>query len=128
MDNFSVYLPGILMAYSAFLLGIASPGPNVLAVIGTSMGVGRGPAMALALGIATGSFCWATLAVLRLTALLSTYASALMVIKSAAVSISFGSLSRHSNQPLRLMASKPKNDLAADGHHGDIGCKASLFR
>ncbi|NTF08371.1 LysE family transporter [Agrobacterium rubi] len=81
MDNFSIYLPGILMAYSAFLLGIASPGPNVLAVIGTSMGVGRGPAMALALGIATGSFCWATLAVLGLSALLSTYASALITIK-----------------------------------------------
>ena len=81
MDDFSMYLPGILIAYSAFLLGIASPGPNVLAVIGTSMSVGRVPAMALALGIATGSLCWATLTVLGLSALLSTYAMALIVIK-----------------------------------------------
>ncbi|MGV1872843.1 LysE family translocator [Agrobacterium rosae] len=81
MGDLPIYLPGILMAYSAFLLGIASPGPNVLAVIGTSMSVGRTPAMALALGIATGSFCWAALAVAGLSALLLTYAMALIAIK-----------------------------------------------
>ena len=41
MQDITIYLPGILLAYSAFLLAIASPGPNVLAVIGTSMSVGR---------------------------------------------------------------------------------------
>lgn len=41
MQEFTLYLPGILLAYAAFLLAIASPGPNILAVIGTSMGVGR---------------------------------------------------------------------------------------
>ncbi|MES5099270.1 LysE family translocator [Agrobacterium sp. BA1120] len=81
MGELAIYLPGIFMAYSAFLLGIASPGPNVLAVIGTSMGVGRIPAMALAFGIATGSFCWATLTVMGLSALLSNYAMALIIIK-----------------------------------------------
>lgn len=39
MDQISPYLSGIILAYSAFLLAIASPGPNVLAVIGTSMSV-----------------------------------------------------------------------------------------
>ena len=81
MDNISLYLPGILLAYSAFLLGIASPGPNVLAVIGTSMEVGRKSGMALASGVALGSLCWALLTVVGLSALLSAYAFALTIIK-----------------------------------------------
>ena len=81
MDEISMYLPGIALAYSAFLLGIASPGPNVLAVIGTSMGDGRRSGIALALGIAAGSFCWALLTASGLSALLSSYASALTMIK-----------------------------------------------
>ncbi|MEM7210862.1 MAG: LysE family translocator [Pseudomonadota bacterium] len=75
------YLPGILLAYSAFLLGIASPGPNILAIMGTSMSAGRRSGIALALGVAFGSFTWAVLTVAGLSALLSTYASALIFIK-----------------------------------------------
>lgn len=81
MQDISLYLPGILLAYSAFLLAIASPGPNILAVIGTSMGVNRPSGMALAVGVASGSFTWALLTVFGLSALLATYASALLAIK-----------------------------------------------
>ncbi|MFT6025718.1 MAG: amino acid exporter [Ascidiaceihabitans sp.] len=81
MTNIALYLPGILMAYAAFLLAIASPGPNILAVIGTSMSIGRKSGIALALGVATGSFTWAVLTVIGLSALLSQYAVALIVIK-----------------------------------------------
>ncbi len=81
MQDFTLYLPGILLAYAAFLLAIASPGPNILAVIGTSMGVGRGSGISLALGVACGSFTWALLTVSGLSALLATYASALLLIK-----------------------------------------------
>ncbi len=81
MQDVSLYLPGILTAYAAFLLAIASPGPNILAVIGTSMSVGRGSGMALAMGVATGTFTWALLTIFGLSALLATYASALFAIK-----------------------------------------------
>ena len=81
MSEMSLYLPGILLAYSAFLLAIASPGPNILAVIGTSMGVGRASGVALALGVASGSFTWALLTVFGLSAILASYASALYLIK-----------------------------------------------
>ncbi|WP_227287660.1 LysE family translocator [Boseongicola sp. H5] len=81
MQDVSLYLPGILLAYSAFLLAIASPGPNILAVIGTSMSVNRASGMALAMGVATGSFTWALLTVFGLSAILATYASALLLIK-----------------------------------------------
>lgn len=81
MQDFSTYLPGILLAYSAFLLAIASPGPNILAVIGTSMSVSRQSGISLALGVASGSFTWALLTVFGLSAILATYASALLLIK-----------------------------------------------
>ena len=81
MQEISIYLPGILLAYSAFLLGVASPGPNILAVIGTSMSAGRASGVALALGVAVGSLTWSSLSVIGLTAILSTYAVALYVVK-----------------------------------------------
>lgn len=81
MTDLATYLPGILMAYAAFLLGLASPGPNVLAVIGTAMGVNRRSGMALAAGVAVGSLSWAMLTVIGLSALLATYAWALIAIK-----------------------------------------------
>lgn len=81
MSELALYLPGILLSYAAFLLAIASPGPNILAVIGTSMGVNRRSGMALAMGVATGSFTWALLTVFGLSALLASYVSALIVIK-----------------------------------------------
>jgi amino acid exporter len=83
MTTFLIYLPNILLAYTAFLLAIASPGPNVLAVVGTSMGVGRKSGIALAFGVSLGSFCWAVLTVAGLSTLLAAYASALIVIKIA---------------------------------------------
>ena len=83
MDQISVYLPGIILAYSVFFVAIASPGPNILAVIGTSMSVGRASGVALALGVAAGSFCWALLTAFGLSALLVYYAAALTVIKIA---------------------------------------------
>ena len=83
MDTISIYLPGIALAYSAFLLSIMSPGPNVLAVMGTSMSVGRPAGLALGLGVAAGSFCWAMLTATGLSALLASYAIALTIIKLA---------------------------------------------
>lgn len=81
MDQIVAYLPSILMAYTAFLIAMMSPGPNVMAVMGTSMSFGRSQGVALALGISTGSFIWGTLAAAGLSTLLATYALALTVLK-----------------------------------------------
>jgi amino acid exporter len=81
MDEISPYLPGIGLAYSAFLLSIMSPGPNVLAIMGTSMSVGRPQGVALGLGVAAGSFCWAMLTATGLSAILARFAVALTAIK-----------------------------------------------
>ena len=81
MDQVALYLTGILVAYGVFIMGIFSPGPNILSIIGTSVAVGRPSGKALAMGIASGSFLWGLLAWFGLTTVLLTYASLVTAIK-----------------------------------------------
>lgn len=83
MEQLTLYLPAILLAFSAFMLGMFSPGPNIMSIVGTSMGVGRKSGKALALGVASGSFFWGLLAWLGLTSIITLYASAMLIIKIA---------------------------------------------
>ncbi len=83
MEQIGEYLPGILLAYGATLLGILSPGPNMLAVMATSMRVGRPAGRALALGIGSGALIWSTLAWAGLATVLTLYASVMIFIKIA---------------------------------------------
>jgi len=81
MDAWTVYLPGILLALGACGLGLMSPGPNVMAVIGTSISSGRRQGMALAAGVSAGSALWALATAAGFSSLLAAYAGALTVIK-----------------------------------------------
>jgi amino acid exporter len=90
MDQFAHYLPGMLVAYGAFTLAVMSPGPNMIAVIGTAMGAGRRPGIALACGISVGSFGWGVLAILGLTSLIAKYASAIGVVFVEVSDVSHG--------------------------------------
>jgi threonine/homoserine/homoserine lactone efflux protein len=72
-----------LLAYGAFLIGVASPGPSVLAVMGMAMAQGRGRALVLASGIVSGSLFWGLCAALGLAALMQRYAAALALVKLA---------------------------------------------
>lgn len=72
-SEFLQFAPYLLAGYVAFLMGILSPGPNVLAIVGTSMGTSRKAGVVMACGISSGSFIWAILAVLGFTAVLATY-------------------------------------------------------
>lgn len=83
MDQLLTYGPGIAMALAAFCIGLLSPGPNILAVIGASMSKGRPAGKALALGIASGSFVWGSLTAIGLTSVLLVYASVVTAIKIA---------------------------------------------
>lgn len=77
------YLTEILVAVGVFSMGMFSPGPNIMSIIGTSMASGRSSGQALALGIASGSFLWGALTLFGLTALLTVYAGLLTIIKIA---------------------------------------------
>lgn len=81
MTEVHQFLPGVLLSLSAVMLALMSPGPNILAVIGTSMGVGRKQAVSLALGVGFGTFLWVTLAVLGFTAVISKYAVIMITLK-----------------------------------------------
>ncbi|SCX35377.1 LysE family translocator [Agrobacterium rosae] len=71
----------IMLVYATYLLATASPGPSNMAIMATAMRDGRGPALALAAGVITGSLFWAILAATGISAVLAAYADALFVIK-----------------------------------------------
>ena len=73
----------LALAWSAYAIGILSPGPNVLAVMGTSLEHGRRAGTALAAGMVTGTLFWGFSTAVGLTALLAAFAFALTVIKFA---------------------------------------------
>lgn len=71
----------LFLALGIFSVGFISIGPNILAIIGTSMDRGRSHGVKLALGVGTGSGIWATLTVTGLTALVTAYAGAITILK-----------------------------------------------
>jgi len=64
MPDFSL-LPLVLLAA---LVAVASPGPATIAIATTAAERGRGPALALAAGVLTGSFTWSITAAFGLAA------------------------------------------------------------
>jgi threonine/homoserine/homoserine lactone efflux protein len=77
----SAEISSLLLALSILLVGIVSIGPNILAIIGTSMAKGRKAGIKVALGISSGSGIWAALTVAGLTALISAYAGLVTLLK-----------------------------------------------
>ncbi len=75
------YLPSLLVAWGVHALALASPGPNVLAVIGTAMRTGRKEALAMSAGIVSGSVLLASGTIAGLGALILTWSQAVLVIK-----------------------------------------------
>ena len=73
----------LLLVYVAYVIAVASPGPSNMAIMGAAMNQGRAHGVALALGVLTGSFCWACLAAAGISTVLTRYAEALIVMKIA---------------------------------------------
>ena len=63
--------PLLLGAWTAHFIGVASPGPAIVAVMSAAMSVGRRQALFMALGVFTGSATWALLSLAGVTALLT---------------------------------------------------------
>lgn len=73
----------LMLVYAAYLIAVASPGPSNMAIMGVAMNQGRASAVALALGVMTGSLFWAVLAAAGISTILAEYADALFAIKIA---------------------------------------------
>lgn len=76
-------LSGLLVILTIFTVGVASPGPATLMILGTAMARGRAPAVALSLGVVLGSMAWATVAALGFVAALKTSATLFTLLKVA---------------------------------------------
>ncbi|MDK1387447.1 LysE family translocator [Sinorhizobium sp. 8-89] len=83
MLDLTPYLPQLLVAWTAYVIAVASPGPAVLAIIATSVSQGRKAGLALAFGVLSGSYTWAMLTASGLSALIRTYGQAIIVLKIA---------------------------------------------
>lgn len=75
------YVHHLAMVYAVYIFGTASPGPSNMTIMAVAMQYGRRPALTLAAGVMTGSLSWAALAATGLSAILATYADALLAIK-----------------------------------------------
>lgn len=77
----SAELSGLFVALGILAFGFVSIGPNILAIIGTSMESGRECGAKLALGVGVGSGLWACLTVIGLTSLITAYAGIVFFLK-----------------------------------------------
>jgi len=83
MTPTAFFTADVLIAYSAYFVGTASPGPSNLAIMSLAMSAGRRQALTFAFGVVSGSFFWALLASLGLSAVLAAYSGCLVAIKIA---------------------------------------------
>src|SRR5450830_1712879 len=81
MTDSPPFSANLLLAYSAYLVATASPGPSNLAIMAIAMNSGRKSALLFALGVGSGSFSWAVLAAFGLSAVLASYSQVLILIK-----------------------------------------------
>lgn len=81
MTEITLYLPGIIAAYSILLVGASSPGPAVAMLLGISTSQGRQQALITSLGIAAGSMTINILTLLGIGLLLSEAAWAMTALR-----------------------------------------------
>ncbi len=71
----------LLLAYAAYFVGTASPGPSNLAIMSIAASHGRKAALMFALGIISGSMFWATVATLGVSTVLIAYSQFIIAVK-----------------------------------------------
>jgi len=71
----------LLLVFAAYAIAAGSPGPSTMRIMGVAMNQGRRAGLALAAGVVTGSISWGLMAATGVSALLTRYAQALIVLK-----------------------------------------------
>lgn len=74
-------LNNLIIVFTTYIIGAASPGPSNMRIMGVAMHQGRSSALILAGGVISGSFFWGSLAATGVSAVLTQYAQALAVLK-----------------------------------------------
>ena len=73
--------PALILALTAYAIGVASPGPSNMAIMATAMSQGRRQSLALAAGVVCGSLIWGVAAALGFSALMQIYSWAVVALK-----------------------------------------------
>jgi threonine/homoserine/homoserine lactone efflux protein len=81
MTGHAFFATNLLLAYVAYFVGAASPGPSNLAIISVAASHGRKVALMFALGVISGSMFWATVATLGVSAALIAYSQFIIAVK-----------------------------------------------
>ncbi|HKR43504.1 MAG TPA: LysE family translocator [Paraburkholderia sp.] len=81
MTGNAFFSTNLLLAYTAYFVGTASPGPSNLAILSIAASHGRKAAMTFALGVISGSMFWATVAALGVSAALIAWSQFIVAIK-----------------------------------------------
>lgn len=81
MTENSLFSANLLLAYTAYLVGTASPGPSNLAIMSIAANHGRKAALVFALGVISGSMFWATVASLGVSATLIAWSQFIIAVK-----------------------------------------------
>lgn len=74
-------LDHLLVVFTAYVIAVASPGPSTLRIMGIAMVYGRRAGLTLAAGVVSGSLFWGLAAATGVSAVLTRYAEALIVLK-----------------------------------------------
>lgn len=77
----SFELHRLLLVYAAYVIAAGSPGPSNLQIMGAAMTRGRRAALTLSAGVVTGSLFWGLMAATGISAVLTRYAQALVLLK-----------------------------------------------
>ncbi|RDU95659.1 LysE family translocator [Trinickia dinghuensis] len=81
MSGNTFFSANLLLAYAAYFVGTASPGPSNLAIMSIAANHGRKAALAFAAGVISGSMFWATVATVGISAALIAYSHFIVAIK-----------------------------------------------
>ncbi|WP_175883965.1 LysE family transporter [Burkholderia sp. BCC0044] len=81
MSVHTFFSANLLLAYTAYFIGTASPGPSNLAIMSIAATQCRKAALVFALGVISGSIFWATVAALGVSAALLAWSKLLVAIK-----------------------------------------------
>lgn len=79
--DFSFIPANLLLMYSVYLVGTASPGPSNMSIMAVAIQRGRTPALVLASGVITGSITWGLLAGFGLATALTMWGNVLVALK-----------------------------------------------
>lgn len=81
MAGNTFFSANLLLAYAAYFVGTASPGPSNLAIMSIAANDGRKAALAFAAGVISGSMFWAIVATVGISAALIAYSHFIVAIK-----------------------------------------------